>query len=280
MPSATYDAVNRAWKSTCKVIFGEEIGNLAEYEGWLTEFLDSQRAEKSAMSGKAVYLGVNDYCKAAKFQSFDEADFGRKFEPLNINEVKDIEGILQALSERIFYTGNVVLGSSHFVEGGSNVVDSAYVFNSTIVADSKYIAYSTLIRQNAYTFGTYGDGLSEYGIRLAQGHENRRCFECYASPATAGSYYCADCHACTDCMFCFGAYSKSHAIGNLPLPKEKYAAIKGKLLEEFREKLKREKKLFSLLEIIKESAAYAPEIKGNFGGAENSSSEHLLTLQA
>ena len=52
----------------------------------------------------------------AKHMSFDEIDFGRKFEPLCIDDTKDIDSILEAVRERIYYSGNIILGTSQFVE--------------------------------------------------------------------------------------------------------------------------------------------------------------------
>jgi len=256
----TYGLLDRAWKSTSKVIFGEPLGELNDYGDWLGQLQGKMRREISSVSGKPIYLAVNEYCSGAKFISFEEADFSRKFQPLGINEIKDIDSIAESLRERFFYAGNIVLGNSHYVEESSNVTDSAYVYRSTIVADSKYIAYSTNVRQNEYTFGTYGDGLSSYVIGGGRGHENRRCFECFGSPSTTDSYYCTDCFGCTDCMFCFGARSISHAIGNLELPKTKYDSLKSKLVSEIRGQLQRDKRIFSLLDVISNSREYAPEL--------------------
>jgi hypothetical protein len=54
-------------------------------------------------------------------------------------------------------------------------------------------------------------------------------------------------------MFCFGANSKSYAIGNLALGKEKYLAIKKKLLSELSEELRKKHRTFSLLKLIEKA---------------------------
>ena len=100
--SGVYGKVNDAWKKTSKVLLGEELGEMEEYEGWLTSDLIEPREEKSGISGKNVYLGNREYCNG-KFLGLDEVDFKKKFEPLDINEIKDIDSIVGALQERFYY---------------------------------------------------------------------------------------------------------------------------------------------------------------------------------
>jgi hypothetical protein len=85
--SPVYNELNKAWKATCKVLFGEEIGELKDYEEWLKEDMVPITRAKSSISGKEVILGRGDYCKDANFISLDEVGL-RKVEPLTINEIK------------------------------------------------------------------------------------------------------------------------------------------------------------------------------------------------
>ena len=112
MGSEVYEKVNTAWKDTCRVLLGEEIGELNEYKDWLQDYAGVPRKEKSTISEKQVTFSIDEYCKDAKFISFDELDFYKKFEPLNINEIKDVDSIVEALQERFYYTGNITLGNS------------------------------------------------------------------------------------------------------------------------------------------------------------------------
>ncbi|HQT45059.1 MAG TPA: hypothetical protein PLO51_03715, partial [Candidatus Micrarchaeota archaeon] len=54
----------------------------------------------------------------------------------------------------------------------------------------------------------------------------------------------------TECMFCFNVRSRRHSIGNLELPKDKYLAIKQKLMAELAQGLEKNHELPSLLEIV------------------------------
>lgn len=109
-------ALDKAWKSTMKVLLGAEVEGIDSYAEWLSEGQVPLKNKKSAKSNKDVYCAVSDYSDSAKFLSFDEIDYGKKFDPLNINEVKDIDSILQALEERIYYCGNVVLANSKLLK--------------------------------------------------------------------------------------------------------------------------------------------------------------------
>ncbi len=266
--SPTYDALNKAWKSTAKILFGQELGELRDYEDWLKEYVPQPRIETSALSKKPVSLAVRGYADDAGFIGFDEIDFSKKFSPLSINEMKDIDGIVEALQERFCYTGNIILGNSKFIENSSNVIDSYFVLNSGIVTDSKYIGYSDIIRKCEYIFGVHGDAQSSFTVKSSDDHRGTRCFECYTVIISSDCYYSMRCQDSLECMFCFGARSKKYAVGNLELPKAKYLAIKKKLLFEIADILKRDKRIFSLLEIMQGVGKYPLEIKVQKGPDE------------
>lgn len=260
MQSETYQILNRAWKSTAKTVLGDELGELSDYSDWLSEYIPKTRAEVSD-TGEKVYLSIDDYCRGAKFTSLGAIDFGRRFAPLSINEIKDIDSIIGALQERFSYTGNVILGNSKSVEGSSNIVDSNFVLNSTSMTDSKYLAYCDTGKMQEYCFGVYADAESRFAIKCREGHRNRRYFECHTTYLSSDCYYSANLQSCTECMFSFGAEAKSYLIGNVKLPQDKYLSLKAKLKSEIVEELRKKKRVFSLLEIIKRSCDYGPEIE-------------------
>lgn len=262
MSSQVYEHLNKAWKSTCRVLLGEELGELSEYTDWLLEYVTPVRKEKSTISGKTVSLAIPNYAEGARFISFDEIEFDKKFEPLNINEIKDIDSIINAVQERIYYAGNIILGNSMFVESSSNVIDSNYVYNATtITKDSKYIGYCDSTRDAEYEFGCYSCGESSYLIKCVEGFGGKRCFESHSIHHVSDAYYCHSLQHCSEALFSFGALSKRHIVGNLELPKEKYYKIKQKILSEIAEIVKKEKRIFSLLEIIEKSRVYQEKIE-------------------
>jgi hypothetical protein len=259
--SPVYNELNKAWKSTCRVLFGEEIGELREYEEWLHEYIGKERVEKSMVSRKEVYLTSEEYCHNAKFIAFDEIDFNKKFEPLNINEIKDIDSIVESLQERFYYSGNVVLGTSKFVEKSSNVVDSFYILGSSRIDESDHIAYSKDFRYCRFIFGGYLNARSNHMIKGCFTFNCNRCFEYYLARSSSDLYYSANISGCNDCMFCFNLYGKKHTIGNLELQRDKYLELKKKLISEIASELRQNKKIPSLLELIPQTPTEIPKIK-------------------
>jgi len=248
--SPVYKELDKAWKATCKVIFGREIGELAPYGGWLSELNPKLSHAKSSLTGKEIVYAITDYCQDSKRASLDEIWQLKKFPPLSINEIKDIDSLLAAVQERAYYTGNVILGNSNFIESSSNCLDSYFVLESGIISDSKYVCDSTRIKGCEYCFGSDGIGVSKFLIRNYEGHKNSRCLEAWKSKS------CSDCHYVNgvldsaECMFCFNVRSRKYAIGNLALEKGKYMSVKARLMEELAQMLEKEKSLPSMLEIV------------------------------
>ncbi|MFH1222647.1 MAG: hypothetical protein V1492_06210 [Candidatus Micrarchaeota archaeon] len=253
MASEVYDVLNKSWKSTCRILLGEEIGELKDYEGWLKDAYKGGITQKSHLSGKEVVLasigGSRNYCKNARFVSADELK-ENAIKPLTINEIKDVDSIVEAVAEKWEYTGNIILGNSQFVDKSSLITNSSYVYDSYDVSDSSYIAYSTMARkQSKYCFGAIGL-LNEFLIRGANMNV-KRGLETLFNVNSSDLYFAYNCNDSSDLMFCFNLKSKRNYIGNLQLPTGKYSELKKKLLAEMREELKREKKLPSLLDLCK-----------------------------
>lgn len=252
------NALGRAWKSTTKVLFGKELGEMEEYRDWLLAHVMPPRKEVSALSGKDVFLGVDEYCAGAKFAGFSEIDFNRKIGPLplSINEIKDMDSIVEALRERFYYTGNVVLGNSNFVEESANVTDSSYIYESTEIIDGKYLAYVSISPQGEYSFGGNGVGTSRYCIHVYETFDCSRCFELWNSRSCSDSYYVFNCDGCTEMFFCFNEYGKKYEVGNVSLPKDKYLGLKAKLLGEIREELISKKRVKSIIDVVEGARFY------------------------
>ena len=242
-------ALERAWASTCKVLFGEEAGSMRQYEKWLAELVDPAVVRKSCISGKDVIYSTAHYSESAASINLDEVDFNRKYPPLSINQVKDIDSIISAIKDRAYYSGNVVLGNSKYVEKSANISDSFYIYNTTLSSNDKYMAYCTQCRLDSYGFGGNAISESEFCLKCHELTRVKRCFEAWMTQDSANCYYSHGLKDCTDCMFSFNLRSKRFAIGNLELPPDKYKGIKAKLLSEMLSDLKRDKRLPSLIEI-------------------------------
>ncbi|MFH1448136.1 MAG: hypothetical protein ABIG39_04695 [Candidatus Micrarchaeota archaeon] len=256
--------VEQAFQHTFNSLFGkgdEEI-RLDDFKDYLFQYAIKGSKRKSSISGKDVTLVSSDYCEDAKFISQDEVDINRKFEPLSINEVKDIDSILEALGDRAYYTGNKVLGKSDFVEDVDFCVDSFYVRGSLNIQQSKYVGYSWMVRSNSeYAFGSAWMGEAKHIIRTIAAYNITRCFESYYLVDTSDCYFSYNCVGCSNVLFSFNQRGTRYAIGNLRLPKDKYLGIKSKVMGEVREKLVRDKSFPSLFQFFPRVGGKPPEIR-------------------
>jgi hypothetical protein len=255
-----YSRLNAAWKQTTRVLFGQEAGELKEHEEWLSGYLTSPVSRKeSCVSGKETISAVPYYPEGSRFLSLDEVDFHKKFEPLNINEIKDMDSITDALRERFVYAGSIILENSRFISGSSNVSDSFYVLDSAVVANSKNIAYSQSIRYGESLFGVSSCGQSKFCVRMVDvGPDGTRCFEAINLSNSTDCYYVSGLADCVNVMFSFNLKAKRNVIGNLQLTPDKYSSIKEKLQEEMNGILQREKRLPSLMDFVGEKRHSPP----------------------
>ena len=232
------------------MLLGSEAGALSQYAAWLYEGNGPRLSEKSCVSGKETVFAYSAYAKNSKFASFDEVDLDQKYPPLSINDIKDIDSVFEAVADRAIYCGNMVLGNSEFVEGSSAITDSFYVLHSERVAFSKYVAYSTRGSYSENIFGCFYFGPAAFLIKCDNAWDCQRCLCVSRSDFSSDCHYSHGMSGCHDCMFSFNLKNKRNCIGNLPLPKEKHAALKAELLRGIAEKLKKGKRLPALHELI------------------------------
>jgi hypothetical protein len=241
--------INDAFKSTCKVLFGEEVGDLRDFHEYLSEMVvPSCRMEKSFVSGKDVIISGEHYPKGAKFISQDEMG-ALKFAPLNTNEIKDIDSLFMAVSERTVYCGNKLFGRNQNVSSVDNCVDCVGVSNSHNVFEVKYGAYLSYVRNSDFVFGLGPFPQCHFTMRSCEGIDVNRVFESYYCANISDAYYTFNCVGCANILFSFNLRSKSNCIGNLELPKDRFNSLKKKLLSEMADELKRKKRLFSIADI-------------------------------
>ncbi len=246
MDEFLYNELNKAWKTTCRILFKEEIGELKEYEEWLNEYVKASKEKE--VNGKKIYVFPDDY-EGNRFIDFKSIDWNKRFEPLNINEIKDIDSIVEALKERFVYAGNIVLGKSEFVEKSTSVFSSFYVYKSVIVEESKYIYNSALAKESSYVFSCEASPKSEFCINSTVS-TSKRIFEGLYCFNSSDVYYSVKVDETIEAFFSFGVKGASYIIGNLSIGKEKYLKIKESLLEQIREDLKRDKRIFGIIDLL------------------------------
>ncbi len=245
----TYNELNRRWKSTCKILFGREVGDLSQFEDWLSKGRQQTCEAKSFLSGKPVSLMLPYYSPDSRKISLDEVDMDKAFTPLNINEIKDIDSIVEAVQERVAYTGNMHLGNSKFIEESTDIIECFYVYRSAQITYSKYVAHGYCMEYADSVFGSMHHGNCSQSMRFANADFLRRCLELYTAEECSGCYYSHNIYNSRDCMFCFNVRNMAQSIGNLKLPRDKYISIRNKLVSEMADQLEREKELPNLMEL-------------------------------
>ncbi len=240
--------IKSAFDSTSKILFGQEMGKLEDFGGYLSGMMLPYEARKSFVSGKPVIISHPFYPKDAKFISQDEIP-QVKIKPLGINQIKDIDSLFDAVSERAVYCGNKLFGMNQNFENVDNCVDCSNVVSSHTVYRVKYGAYVSCTREAEHIFGVSCFPGSRFSMRCLEGMGINRCFETYYSKDLGDAYYAFNCIGCSDCMFAFNLRGKRNIVGNLQLEKEKYLELKKKLVAEMGEGLKRKKTLFSIADI-------------------------------
>ncbi|MEW6528685.1 MAG: hypothetical protein AB1391_02235 [Candidatus Micrarchaeota archaeon] len=246
-------AVEKAFQTTFKIIFGECNVTLDELEDYLWRYLYPIKKRKSAFSEKDIFLCHHPYCEGAKMISQDEEnmDINRKFEPLDINKIKDIDSIINEIKDRIYYAGNRRYGVCDFVEKSDAIVDSFYIYNSHFLNKTKYIGYSSCLRDGSeHAFGSALSLRIKYVIKTAMADKITRSFETYLSTNSSDLFFCYDCRGSNHLMFSFNIRSKNYCIGNLELPKDKYMVIRKKLIDESREHIEKYKTFYSIFESL------------------------------
>jgi len=248
--TAALPILQKQWDSTCRVLFGSEVGALPEFCGWLLDMGEKLKHRKSSVSGKEVTYAITSYDEASKWIGFDEIDFTRKGEPVKLEGAESVDKLVSVLKDRFLYAGSAVLGNSKFVEKSSGITDCFYMHETGKITECKYTAYSILGRLGEDCFGINGIGESEMCVKCCETFRLRRCFELWQSRSCSDCYYSHNLDDCQECFFCFNAKNLRHAIGNVQLPKERYYAAKKRLQAEMAAMLRKEKRLPSLMEIV------------------------------
>lgn len=237
--------INASFQSTCRVLFGRDIGELEWYKDYLNGMVDPPAERRSTISGERVFLSRPHYDRDARFSNLGEL----REERLGMDDLKDIDSLLGALRERMYYCGGKNLGVSSNVRESDSCNDSIEVLSSYNVIASKNIAYSNGVRESENVFGCQLGGEIGFCMRSQVIFFSKRCFETYLSKSCNDTYFSFNCRGCSDCIFCFNQASKRCAIGNLELPRERYTDLKKGLLLEAAEILEKKKRFPSLFEL-------------------------------
>jgi len=235
--------LQKRWDSTCKVLFGSEVGALPEFGEWLMDMGEHLAHRKSSVSGKEVTYAITGYDEASRWIGFDEIDFTQKGKPVKLEGVESVDALVALLKGRFCYAGSAVLGNSKFVEKSSGITDCFYMRETGKITECKYAAYSILGRLGEDCFGINGIGESAMCVKCCETFRLRRCFELWQSRSCSDCYYSHNLDDCQDCMFCFNAKNLKYAVGNVEVGRERFMALKAMVLEGIARELEGKKAL-------------------------------------
>jgi hypothetical protein len=253
MDDALSRQLQKDFDSTCRVLFGSELGNLPDFMPYLSRFVPKPSIRKSHLSGNNVIVASREYSHSASFAALSELPANKSYS-LSINEIKDLDSLLIALAEKCEYAGSRLLGNSAFAESSDIVSDSQYVLSSTKVERSSHVVASNMIRDGSkYAFGCQWFAKSEFMLQVHGAHTVKRAFDSYYITTSSDIYSSYSCVGCHDLMFSLGQRNARNMIGNLSLEKGKYLSLKGKLLSEIAERLRKGKGMPLLPELAPDS---------------------------
>jgi hypothetical protein len=237
-----------AFDNTAKMLFGSPIGKLQDFEPYLSEMMLPYQMVPSCVSGKKVMLSNPYYSRDAKVVSQDELAQAR-MEPFSPNDIKDIDSLFRAASERAVFCGNKTFGRNSGISDLDNAVDCSCVHHAHNMRNVKYAAHCSHMRESEHVFGCTGFPKSFFSMRVWWGVGSNRCFESYYGVNLSETYYCFNCVDCSNVMFGFNLRAKHNMIGGLQLTRERYSQLRGKLVSEMADELRRKKRLFSVPDI-------------------------------
>ncbi len=253
--------INGKWNMVSRLLLGSELGDIGRFEPWLSEFKEETALSKSSVSGIPVCYSATDYCKGSRRLANEEIDFSKKAEPLSENEIKDIDSLIGAVSQRAQYAGNIILGNSKFVEKSSSVIDSHWIYESANISDSKYMAYVTNARFSECIFGGDQTAESAHCIRSNLMRKGSRLFEAWQCDSISDCIYVQYLENCHDCAFCFNLKNTGYCIGNRQLPKEKYLQVRESLGQQIADEIESKKRAPSLISLASNAKPQAAKLK-------------------
>lgn len=245
--------IDSAWRGLCQLLFGKDVGGIRKFEPYLKEAMLPYMIVKSSVSGKDVYFGHDLYPKGARFCSPHEVS-SLKTRPFSENDIKDIDSLFRAAGENVAYCGNKVFEKNVNTELVDNAINCIDVYYSHNVRNVKKGAFISHVRESECVFGIPAFPKINFSIRCHEGIDVHRMFESFYVTHSSDMYYSFNCTNCNDVMFGYNLRGKRHVIGNLELPKEKYAALKKKLTAEIAGELENGGRARSICDIARLAA--------------------------
>ena len=243
--------LERAFSETTKILLGEPLEGIDSYAKWLGKRVPLPHLSKSVISGKDVWIPPSLDFLGIEFNKSKTISM-EEMEKVNTSPFspKDLEGIsLSKIISKIippvtYNVGNFRYQTNENVEKSSGAGGGRNLYYcEDVYLGVKNIGFANYTLYCENVFGAHGVSHSTFSMHIYNSTALSRCFEVDGCSNSSGLYFSHNCENVHDSMFCFNAKNLHHAIGNTPLPIEKYKEIKGKLLAEIVKELKAKKQL-------------------------------------
>jgi hypothetical protein len=227
--------VQKAWDSTCRLVLGQEIGDITRYKNWLLRHNIPIRKVQSVLGSGEIPAASYENLKAlpdSRYVNIDERV------PLTcLLKLTEKEAEALTLSNAGKALSRIAYITSQFHEGTNlNVYDCPIVLWSADCEEvhgsvfCKKSAYSTWPRDSEHVFGCAFTYDSSFNIKCYNSFKLKNCFEVDSARSSTGCYYCHNVENCHDALFCSNVKNLRYAIFNKEVGKEEFSRVKQMLL--------------------------------------------------
>ncbi len=240
--------IEKPFSETTKIILGSELGPIDRYSEWLGRGVPLPYPAKSSISGNEVWLPPPLNFAGKSFstkQVVDMCEMAIPKSPFTPGDVANasLKDLRTKFSLPVaFYCGNFrnwTHENLDKVSGGGKGRNIYY--GEDIYLDVKNIAFSNYVLYSVNVFGSHNVINSQFCIHAYNSTAVTRCFEVEGCNNSSDLLFSHNCENVQDSMFCFNAKNLRNAIGNVPLPPDRYKELKAMVLSQVVKELKEKK---------------------------------------
>ncbi|MFA6214559.1 MAG: hypothetical protein WC717_04755 [Candidatus Micrarchaeia archaeon] len=227
--------VQKAFDATCRLVLGQELGELARYREWLLRHNIRVRKVRSVLGSGEMPAASYENLKALPDSRYVNIDERFPLTRMMKLDEKEAEGLTLANAGKML--SRIAYITPQFHEGTNlNAYDCPIILWSSDCEGvhgcvfMKKSAYSTWGRDSEYLFGSAFVFDSGFSIRCYNSFKLKNCFEVDSARSSTGCYFCHNVENCHDAIFCSNVKNLRYAVCNKEVGKEEFARAKAMLL--------------------------------------------------
>ena len=227
--------VQKAWDATCRLVLGQETGDITRFKAWLLRHNMGIRKVQSALGSGEIPAASYENLKAlpdSRYVNIDEVKPLTKLLALSGTEAESLTlaGAGKALSRIAHITPQFHEGTILNVYGCPLIMWSSDCEEVHGCIFMKRSAYSTWGRDSEYLFGSAFVVDSSFNIKCYNSFKLKGCFEVDSARSSTGCYFCHNVENCHDAIFCSNAKNLRYAVCNKEVGREEFLRVKAMLL--------------------------------------------------